>query len=165
MDVWWFPTISYVKIGNHLIDTTIYKWLFGVPGIYRCFQKIGVPHDQLKGAKGMRRSPDRCAKNSRSTGFFTHWKAEAFLPPSRPQSPPDVRDVPNFQTFSWRSPRPGESSNFAGMDRDAKKTTRPARNFLRISGYPRIFLGFSLLKINISLQICAFCRPCLPTVS
>ena len=27
MDVWWFPTISYVKIGNHPIETTIYKWL------------------------------------------------------------------------------------------------------------------------------------------
>ncbi len=27
-------TISYVKIGNHPIETTIYKWLFGVPGIW-----------------------------------------------------------------------------------------------------------------------------------
>ena len=27
MDVWWFPTISYVKIGNHPIETTIYEWL------------------------------------------------------------------------------------------------------------------------------------------
>ena len=27
-------TISYVKIGNHPIETTIYKWLFGVPGKY-----------------------------------------------------------------------------------------------------------------------------------
>ena len=27
-------TISYVKIGNHPIETTIYKWLFGVPGSY-----------------------------------------------------------------------------------------------------------------------------------
>ena len=34
MDVWWFPTVSYVKIGNHPIETTIYKWLFGVPGVY-----------------------------------------------------------------------------------------------------------------------------------
>ena len=25
-------TISYVKIGNHPIETTIYKRLFGVPG-------------------------------------------------------------------------------------------------------------------------------------
>ena len=25
-------TISYVKIGNHPIETTIYKWLFGVSG-------------------------------------------------------------------------------------------------------------------------------------
>ena len=25
-------TISHVKIGNHPIETTIYKWLFGVPG-------------------------------------------------------------------------------------------------------------------------------------
>ena len=33
---WMFgeTTISYVKIGNHPIETTIYKWLFGVPGIY-----------------------------------------------------------------------------------------------------------------------------------
>ena len=31
---WMFgeTTISYVKIGNHPIETTIYKWLFGVPG-------------------------------------------------------------------------------------------------------------------------------------
>ena len=27
-------TISYVKIGNHPIETTIYKWLFGVPEGY-----------------------------------------------------------------------------------------------------------------------------------
>ena len=33
MDVWWFPTISYVKVWNHPIETTIYKWLFGVPGV------------------------------------------------------------------------------------------------------------------------------------
>jgi len=25
-------TISYIKIWNHPIETTIYKWLFGVPG-------------------------------------------------------------------------------------------------------------------------------------
>ena len=25
MDVWWFPTISYVKVGNHPIETTICK--------------------------------------------------------------------------------------------------------------------------------------------
>ena len=33
---WMFgeTTISYVKILNHPIETTIYKWLFGVPGIY-----------------------------------------------------------------------------------------------------------------------------------
>ena len=30
---WWFPTISYVKIGNLPIETGIYKWLFGVPGL------------------------------------------------------------------------------------------------------------------------------------
>ena len=31
---WMFgeTTISYVKIGNHPIETTIYKWLLGVPG-------------------------------------------------------------------------------------------------------------------------------------
>ncbi len=28
-------TISYVKIGNHPFETTIYKWLFGVPGIFQ----------------------------------------------------------------------------------------------------------------------------------
>ena len=31
-------TISYVKIGNHPIETTIYKWLFGVPGL--CYYKL-----------------------------------------------------------------------------------------------------------------------------
>ena len=25
-------TVSYIKIWNHPIETTIYKWLFGVPG-------------------------------------------------------------------------------------------------------------------------------------
>ena len=31
---WMFgeTTTSYVKIGNHPIETTIYKWSFGVPG-------------------------------------------------------------------------------------------------------------------------------------
>ena len=29
-----FKPISYVKIGNHPIETTIYKWLLGVPGRY-----------------------------------------------------------------------------------------------------------------------------------
>ena len=29
-------TISYVKICNHPIETTIYKWLFGVPGNSIC---------------------------------------------------------------------------------------------------------------------------------
>ena len=28
-------TISYVKIWNHPIETTIYKWLFGVLGKYQ----------------------------------------------------------------------------------------------------------------------------------
>ena len=27
-------TIFYIKIWNHPIETTIYKWLFGVPGKY-----------------------------------------------------------------------------------------------------------------------------------
>ena len=33
---WMFveTTISYVKIWNHPIETTIYKWMFGVPGWY-----------------------------------------------------------------------------------------------------------------------------------
>ena len=33
---WMFgeTTISYTKVWNHPIETTIYKWLFGVPGIY-----------------------------------------------------------------------------------------------------------------------------------
>ena len=35
MDVWWFPIISYVKdLVHHPIETTIYNWLFGVPGMY-----------------------------------------------------------------------------------------------------------------------------------
>ena len=44
MDVWWFPTISQVKIWNHPVETTTKNWLFKVPGIYiyRCFQIIGV---------------------------------------------------------------------------------------------------------------------------
>ena len=35
-------TISYVKIGNHPIETTIYKWLFGVPGIDICFAGTSI---------------------------------------------------------------------------------------------------------------------------
>ena len=31
MDVW--LTITYVKIWNHQIETTIYKWMFAVPGL------------------------------------------------------------------------------------------------------------------------------------
>ena len=33
---WMFgeTTIFYIKIWNHPIQTTIYKWLFGVPGIH-----------------------------------------------------------------------------------------------------------------------------------
>ena len=33
---WMFveTTIPYVKIWNHPIETTIYKWMFGVPGTY-----------------------------------------------------------------------------------------------------------------------------------
>ena len=43
-------TISYVKIGNHPIETTIYKWLFGVPGKYEGLQ---VSWDsRLAGVKG-----------------------------------------------------------------------------------------------------------------
>ena len=36
---WMFgeTTISYVKIGNHPIETAIYKWLFGVPGLNQVF--------------------------------------------------------------------------------------------------------------------------------
>ena len=33
-------TISYVKIGNHPIETAIYKWLFGVPGAWYMFTYI-----------------------------------------------------------------------------------------------------------------------------
>ena len=33
-------TISYVKIGNHPIETTIYKWLFGVPGKNHTYQVL-----------------------------------------------------------------------------------------------------------------------------
>ena len=34
--LWMFgeTTIFHVKIVNHPIETTIYKWLFGVPGRY-----------------------------------------------------------------------------------------------------------------------------------
>ena len=42
MDVRWFPTISYVKIGNHPIETTIYKLLFGVPGRTQLFFSKGA---------------------------------------------------------------------------------------------------------------------------
>ena len=33
MDVWFFPTISQVKVWNHPTETTILKWMFRVPGI------------------------------------------------------------------------------------------------------------------------------------
>ena len=35
-------TISYVKIRNHPIETTIHKWLFGVPGIYIIHVSYGM---------------------------------------------------------------------------------------------------------------------------
>ena len=37
---WMFgeTTISYVKIGNHPIETTTNRWLFGVPGTYNCLE-------------------------------------------------------------------------------------------------------------------------------
>ena len=35
-------TISYAKIGNHPIETTIYKWLLGVPGWSRLGSCFGV---------------------------------------------------------------------------------------------------------------------------
>ena len=43
---WMFgeTTISYVKIGNHPIETTIYKWLFRVPGICFFFFKFFKNH-------------------------------------------------------------------------------------------------------------------------
>ena len=49
---WMFgeTTISYVKIGNHPIETTIYKWLFGVPGVY-VFEVI-IPEEILKTRDG-----------------------------------------------------------------------------------------------------------------
>ena len=111
MDVWWFPTISYVKIGNHPSETTIlngWTWcsrhelknfqnqlqvhphepgrqgggqgqgsvvpilnvfmatLRLVPGTKAVKLLVGPTfvksHDQLKGAKGIWRSPSRCAK-------------------------------------------------------------------------------------------------------
>ena len=40
-------TISYVKIGNHPIETTIYKWLLGVPGIHTAY--IGVEDTSIDG--------------------------------------------------------------------------------------------------------------------
>ncbi len=33
MDVWWFPTISQVKIWNHPVETTTKTWWFKVPGM------------------------------------------------------------------------------------------------------------------------------------
>ena len=41
-------TISYIKVWNHPIETTIYKWLFGVPGtwgndpIWRAYFSTGL---------------------------------------------------------------------------------------------------------------------------
>jgi len=37
-------TVSYIEIWNHPIETTIYKWLFGVPGVVYDFQHVAF-HD------------------------------------------------------------------------------------------------------------------------
>ncbi len=41
MDVWWFPTISFVKNWNHPIETTTNKWMFEVPGLDKYATKHG----------------------------------------------------------------------------------------------------------------------------
>ena len=43
---WMFgeTTISYIKVWNHPIETTIYKWLFGLPGMLNfvgCIDSVG----------------------------------------------------------------------------------------------------------------------------
>ena len=61
MDVWWFPTISQVKVWNHLIETTTLKGMFRVPGGWYTFnlkkttkklvKKLGGIFPQLFGVK------------------------------------------------------------------------------------------------------------------
>ena len=55
-------TIFHVKIWNHPIETTIYKWLFGVPGIYIYIsgQIIATSHDL---------GPQKVAKEGKSPYF------------------------------------------------------------------------------------------------
>ena len=58
-------TISYVKIGNHPIETTIYKWLFGVPG------RLPENRGCLGNQKGNHRKP---------IGNFSHFEATSHHP-------------------------------------------------------------------------------------
>ena len=44
--IWMFgeTTIFYIEIWNHPIETSIDKWLFGVPGMYAYIYPINYPH-------------------------------------------------------------------------------------------------------------------------
>ena len=53
--------ISYAKLGNHPIETTIYKWLFGVPGsqtsnllqiVVNIYLPVTVANEGLSGLSG-----------------------------------------------------------------------------------------------------------------
>ena len=71
MDVWWFPTISYVKVGNHPIETTIYKMVvWGSRGVSHSLHKTFNHHKSASGAKLERH--DNCslpAQHVQQNGF------------------------------------------------------------------------------------------------
>ena len=66
-------TISYVEIGNHPIETTIYKWLFGVPG---CLQGLStIPDGWLAGIS----EPSTVSAGWKASKICGEWEARKNL--------------------------------------------------------------------------------------
>ena len=90
-------TISYVKIWNHPIETTIYKWLFGVPGNHEGHVVNGGFF------------PTNIKKPHLLNPFdiFFSWGTwfEYFLsPPRRPNGLPNFLGTPKGKTILFRKP-------------------------------------------------------------
>ena len=73
--------IFYVMIWNHPIETSIYEWLFGVPGCYRgngtlnIFFTIDLPPCILRSQN--RRKKQDCIISSLGFSFTFQWKPDS----------------------------------------------------------------------------------------
>ena len=65
-------TISYVKIRNHPIETTIYKWLFGVPDIYIYIYRAYLD----RGKKCQARIFHRATRSPWAAGHVLPWQGD-----------------------------------------------------------------------------------------